>query len=125
ARHLRVGEDAQEFGEPAPVAQPQPAPAVADPAAAPAFLILVGAWIALSGTGFDVVEPDVLGPRPVGPRLFAGDRAGMAADALVEVHHHRQLRHDSHVDLTSRAPCGGIQNTTLWLRRRTTVTSSR
>jgi hypothetical protein len=37
----------------------------------------------------------------------------VAADALVEVHHHRHLRHDSHQYVTS------------WERRRTTVTSSR
>ncbi len=70
--------------------------------AAPAFLILVGARIALSGPGFDVVEPHVLGTGPVRPRLLAGDRTGVAADALVEVHHHRHLCHDLHEFLASQ-----------------------
>src|SRR5690606_26726028 len=67
------------------------------PAAAPLLLVLVAAGVALSGTGLDVVEPHVLDAGAVGPRLFAGDRAGVAADALVEVHHHRHLGHDAHV----------------------------
>jgi acyl-CoA synthetase (AMP-forming)/AMP-acid ligase II len=55
----------------------------------------------------------VLGARPVGPGLLTRHRAGVAADAFVEVHHHRHLRHDSHQYVTS------------WERRRTIVTSSR
>src|SRR5207247_381576 len=66
------------------------------PAAAPPLLILVPARVALARPGLDVVEPDVLHPGAVGPGLLAGDRAGVAADALVEVHHHRHLCHDAH-----------------------------
>src|SRR5699024_10101003 len=54
--------------------------------------------VAQTGPGLDVVEPDVLHARPVGPRLLAGHRAGVAADALVQVHHHGHLRHDLHAD---------------------------
>ena len=35
----------------------------------------------------------VVGAGPVGPGLLAGDRTGVAADALVEVHHHADLGH--------------------------------
>src|SRR5262245_43411301 len=86
---------------------------VEGPAALEPVLVLVAARVAGAGFGFDVVEPDVLAAGPVGPGLFAGDRAGVAADALVQVHHHRHLGHDPH------------QNSTSWARRRMTVNSSR
>ena len=113
ARQLGVGEDPRQLAQPTAVAQPQPAFAVADPPPVPPLLVLVGTRIALPGPGFDVVEPHVLGAGAVGPGLLAGHRAGVAPDALVEVHHHRHLGHDFHWYFTS------------WLRRRTTVTSSR
>src|SRR5699024_10639006 len=80
-----------------PAAGPQAEPAVPDdPPPLPLVLVLVPAWVAEARSGLDVVEPDVLGTGRVGPRLLAGDRAGVAADALVEVHHHRHLGHDAH-----------------------------
>src|SRR4029450_6295424 len=91
----------------------QRAPPGAHPAAPPPLLVLVRARVALAGAGLHVVEPDVLDPGPVGPRLLARHRAGVAPDALVEVHHHRQLGHDAH------------QYSTSWARRRIIVTSSR
>ena len=54
------------------------------------------AGVAEARAGLDVVEPDVLDAGAVGPRLLARDRAGVAPDALVEVHHHRHLSHDTH-----------------------------
>src|SRR5262249_61934951 len=99
--------------DPAAALQLQLAPAVQGPAALPLLLVLVAARVSGAGLGLDVVEPDVLRSRPVRPGLLAGDRAGVAADALVEVHHHGDLSHHAH------------QNCTSWLRRRTTVTSSR
>src|SRR5690625_4113349 len=57
-------------------------------------MILLCAGKPLPRPGLDVVEPHVLDPGTVGPRLLAGDRTGMAPDALVEVHHHGDLRHD-------------------------------
>src|SRR5690606_7656812 len=111
--HLGVGEDGGELlRPPAGLELELPAP-VQGPAALPDLLVLVGARVAQAGPGLDVVEPHVLGAGAVGPRLLARHRAGVAADALVEVHHHRHLRHDSH------------QYSTSWLRRRMTVTSSR
>jgi hypothetical protein len=46
------------------------------------------ARVADAGAGFDVVPVHVFGAVAVGPQLLAGDRAGVAAEALVEVHHH-------------------------------------
>ena len=102
---LRVGEDRQQLLEPAAGLELEPAALVELPAALPPLLVLVGARVALPGPGLDVVEPDVLDAGAVGPRLLAGHRAGVAADALVEVHHHRHLGHDPHQYSTSwRAP---------------------
>ena len=94
----RAGEDGQQPLDPAARPQLQPAAPVQRPAALPGLLILVAARVALPGPRLDVVEPHVLGAGAVGPRLLAGDRAGVAADALVEVHHHAHLGHDLHRD---------------------------
>src|SRR5659263_71449 len=112
-RHARVGEDGRELLE-APAGPRSQLPGCGpDPPALPLLLVLVPAGVAHPGFRLHVVEPDVLGAGPVGPCLLARDRTGVAADALVEVHDNRDLRHDLH------------QNSTSWLRRRITVTSSR
>ena len=77
-------------------AQAQAPLAVELPAALPARLVGPGARVSLARVRLDVVEPDVLGAGPVRPDLLAGDRAGVAADALVEVHDHRDLGADAH-----------------------------
>ena len=100
----RVAEDAEQLPDPAAGLEREPAAAVERPAALPLLLVLVAPWVALSGPGLDVVEPDVLDAGAVGPGLLAGDRAGVAADALVEVHDHGQLRHDLHQRVTSLVP---------------------
>ncbi len=41
--------------------------------------------VAGAGLGFDVVPPHVFGAGTVGPNVLAGDAAGVAPDALVEV----------------------------------------
>src|SRR5262249_62037499 len=79
----------------------------------PLAVVLIGARIAKAGLRLDVVEPDVLGAGPVRPHLLAGNRAGVAADALVQVHDHRHLSTHSH------------QNSTSPWRLRMTVISSR
>src|SRR5690606_19820951 len=56
-----------------------------------------------AGAGLDVVEPDVLDPGAVGPGLLARHRARVTPDALVQVHHHRHLRHHPHDATPSRA----------------------
>ena len=93
----RVGEDREELLEPATGLQREPAAPVAHPAALPLLLVLVAPRVALPGAGLDVVEPHVLDAAAVGPRLLAGDRAGVAADALVEVHDHAHLGHHAHL----------------------------
>ena len=93
---VRVVEDRGQLARPPARLELQPALAVQRPAAVPPLLVLVPARVPDARLGLDVVEVDVLGARPVGPDLLARHRAGVAADALVEVHHHRDLRHDPH-----------------------------
>jgi hypothetical protein len=112
-RHVRVREDAQELLDPAAGLEAQATLAIELPPSVPLFLVLPALRIAESRLGLDVVEPHVLGAGPIGPDLLAGDRAGVAADALVEVHHHSDLCLDLHSNLTSLS------------RLRSTVTSSR
>ena len=95
AGELGVAEDLGEPVPPAAAAQAQLAALVEDPPALPLLLVLVAARVALTGPRLDVVEPHVLDAAPVRPRLLARDRAGVAPDALVEVHHHAHLGHDS------------------------------
>src|SRR6185295_8916826 len=110
-----VGEDRQQLLDLAAGLEAQPPLAVELPAPLPAGLVGPLARVALAGVCLDVVEPDILGPRSVGPDLLAGHRAGVAADALVEVHDHRHLGHDAHLQYLTFCEA----------RRRTTVTSSR
>ena len=91
-----VAEDGEQFPPPSATFEFQIAAAVQFPAAPPFLLVLVGAWITLSGSGFHIVEPDVFDSGAIGPRLFARHRTGMAADTFIEIHHHRHLRHDPH-----------------------------
>src|SRR3972149_6923960 len=60
--------------------------------------------VAGAGLRLDVVPPHVLRALAVGPDVLAGDRARMAADALVEVEAHRALRAD--VQRASSVPAG-------------------
>ena len=110
---VRVVEDLRELLRPSAGLELQAALTVQCPAAVPLLLILVTFRVADAGLGLDIVEVDVLGARPIRPDLLAGHRAGVAADALVEVHHHRDVGHDPH------------QYSTSWARRRITVISSR
>src|SRR5699024_1158873 len=112
-RHGGAGEDLEQLLHAPTGLEPQLAVLAELPAALPPLLVLVRPGIPLPGSGLDVVPPHVLGAGPVGPRLLAGHRTGVAADALVQVHHHGHLGHDAHQYCTS------------WERRRMTVTSSR
>src|SRR5690606_37035325 len=98
---LGIGEDARELREPTTAAQLEPAALRAHPAAAPLVLVFVAARVADARSRLDVVEPHVFDARAVRPRLLTGDRAGVASDALVEVHDHRHLSHDAHQYSTS------------------------
>ena len=57
----------------------------------PAAHRLVVARVAAARLGLDVVPVHVLPAVAVGPLHLAGRRARMAADALVEIHHHAEL----------------------------------
>src|ERR1051326_8702467 len=46
------------------------------------------ARIAEAGSSLDIVPVHVAGAVAVSPQLLAGDRAGLAAQALVKIHHH-------------------------------------
>src|SRR5262249_47184941 len=75
-RQQWVGEDGGQLLQPAPRLEREPVASGEPPSAAPSVLILIRARVPLARTGLDVVEPDVLDPGTVGPRLLAGDRAG-------------------------------------------------
>jgi hypothetical protein len=83
-RHIRIGEYIQQFGSAAAGFQFKLA-VLQFPAAMPFFLIFPGLGIADAGLGFDVVEPSVFHPLAIGPHVFAGDRAGVATDAFVQI----------------------------------------
>src|SRR5215217_1174543 len=109
----RRREDPQQLADSAAGLQLEPAAAVEGPAASPSFLIFITAGVALAGPGLHIVEPDVLGAGTISPRLLAGHRTRMAANALVKVHHHAHLGHHPHQYCTS------------WERRRMVETMSR
>src|SRR5215469_4380992 len=66
------------------------------PTAVVLFLILPMRWVAAARLGFHIVPPHVFGALAVGPKILAGDTAGMAADALVQMKHHGNLRTNIH-----------------------------
>src|SRR5581483_10699585 len=84
------------------------------PAALPPILIFPVARISRARLRLDVVPPHVLGAGPLGPEVLAGEAAGVAADALVEVKHHRHL--SAYVELHH---CGApfILRTTTYVSR--------
>ena len=90
-RQVRVGEQIGQDAQLAALARFQLAAGRAVPAALPLALVLPFLGIADAGLGFHVVEPGVLDAVAAGPDVLAGDRAGMAADALVQVQHHADL----------------------------------
>src|SRR5690606_34748710 len=95
-RQMRIGEDLRKNAPLGALPRLDPAVLLADPAALPAFLVLPVLGIADSRLGLDVVEPDVFDAFAIGPDVLAGDRTGMAPDALIEIEHHGDLRADFH-----------------------------
>jgi hypothetical protein len=95
-RQVGVGEDVGQHAPFGADARLYGAVGAALPAAFPALLVLPVLGIANAGLGLDVVEPGVFDALAAGPDVLAGDRAGVAADALVEVQHHADLRADPH-----------------------------
>ena len=112
-RHARGRKNLAEDGESSPRTRHNFASLRALPPATPFLLVLPLRRIATTGAGLNIVEPHVLSARAVRPCLLAGNRTGVAPNALVQVHYHRDLSHDFHQYVTS------------WLRLRIRVTSSR
>jgi hypothetical protein len=90
AGHVGIVENGEQLFRSAAGLQGETA-AIGFPAATVPMLILPCLGIAYAGLGFHIVVPDVFSPGPVGPDVLAGDAAGMAADALVQVHDHGNL----------------------------------
>src|SRR6185437_3084469 len=86
---MRIGKNLRENREPAALLRCNLAVLLALPAAAPALLILPIFWITNARLGLDIVKPRIFHTLTRGPDVLAGPRAGMAPDAFVEVHHHR------------------------------------
>src|SRR4029077_1911303 len=86
----------------------------------PPFLFFPILGIADAGLGLDIVEPGIFHAFAAGPNVLAGDRAGVAADAFVEIQHHRNLRADFH-DTASfwccMVGCDPSSQSTLLMRR--------
>ena len=121
-RQVRIGED---VGEDPPFGahlRLDPAVTPAPPPAVPPLLVLPFAGIADARLGLHIVEPGVFDAFAVGPHVLAGDRTGVAADALVEVQHHRDLGTDLH-SAASVVSASSSQSTFAILRR--TTNSSR
>src|SRR5690606_35577033 len=83
-----------------------------------------------AGLGLDIVEPGICHTFAVGPDVLARHGAGVAADALVEIEHHSNLRTNFHsaasftAELRLPSSSGpSIQST--WSSLRTTTNSSR
>jgi hypothetical protein len=108
-RQVRVGEDLHQHAEPAPLGEADAAAGLLLPAAAPAGLVLPVLRIPDAGLRLDVVPPRVLHAAARRPHVLARDRARVAADALVEVHHHRDLRADFHAFLLAPRLAGAVR----------------
>ena len=52
--------------------------------------------IANSRLGLDIIKPDVLSACSVGPDVLAGNAASMAAETLVQIQNHGNLRFNLH-----------------------------
>src|SRR5262249_37918485 len=106
---MRIGEDLGEDRKPPALLRPDLAVLAALPAAMPALLILPVLGIADARLGLDIVEPCVFHAQTRGPDVLASDRAGVATDALVEIHHHRDLGADFHDAASLATPGTGCE----------------
>ena len=83
-RQVRVGEDVQQL-RCAPAGLELQLAVDQRPAAPPFFLVFPVFWIADTGLGFDVIEPDIFHTLAVGPRVFARYGTSVATNTLVQV----------------------------------------
>src|SRR5690606_27592752 len=137
-RQVRIREDFRQDAPLSPLPGHDLAVLAAHPAALPAVLVFPVFGVADARLGFNVVEPDIFHAFAVGPDVFTGDRTGMAADALVQVQHHCNLRAHFHFAAsliptprpavpasTSAASSARLSNQFTLLILRTTTNSSR
>ncbi len=104
-RQVGVGEDAHQQLPLRTLARLDGSVGLAHPAAVPLVLVLPLLGVTDAGLGLDVVEPGVLHARPAGPDVLAGDRTGVAANALVQIQHHADLCANFHTDFSMRLSC--------------------
>src|SRR5262249_9605948 len=124
-RQVRVREDVGQDLPLAALARLDLPVGLADPAAFPLLLVLPFARIADARLGLHVVEPGVFHPRPGGPDVLAGDRAGVAPDALVEVQDHADLGAYFHFPAPCSVAASGSSIQSTFAILRTTTNSSR
>ena len=127
-RQIRIRKNAHQQLPLAALTRLDAAVGFANPAAVPFFLVFPFLRVADTGLGLDVVEPCVFHAGTAGPHVLAGDRAGMAADALVEVEHHADL--SAYLHLLSPYACsavatGSLSSQSIFAILRTTTNSSR
>ena len=124
-RQVRIGKDVGQHTPFGADARLDGAVGAALPTALPTLLVLPILGIADAGLGLDVVEPGVFDTFAAGPDVLAGDGTRVAADALVEVQHHADLRTNPHATV-SFCMVGLVPSSqsTLFMRRMT-MNSSR
>jgi hypothetical protein len=93
---IGIGEDIGEQTPLAAGARLDLAVGLAPPSAVPALLIFPVLGVADARLGLDVVEPGVFDALARGPHVLARHRAGVTADALVEIQDLADLRADLH-----------------------------
>src|SRR5690606_17796510 len=91
----------------------QPARRGAGPAAVPALLVFPVLGKADAGLGLDVVEPGVFDAVAAGPDVLAGNGAGVAPDAFIEVQHHADLSANLHSAASRAGAAGSSSQSTL------------
>src|SRR5262249_22656969 len=106
---MRIGEDLGQDRQTPALLRRDLAVLLALPAAVPALLVLPVLGIADARLCFDVVEPCIFHALARGPHVLAGDGAGMAADAFVEVQHHCDLSTDLHATVSFVARSTGLE----------------
>ena len=90
-RQHGVGENFRQDAHFSAEARGQLAVNTADPSALPLILIFPVFRIADTRFGFDVIKPRILHPFAPGPDVLTGDRAGVAANAFIEIQYHANL----------------------------------
>src|SRR5690242_6605671 len=122
-RQIGIGKD---IGEDAPFCSHPRfdlAVGLAPPAAVPFLLVFPFLGISHARLGLDIVEPGVFDALAIGPDVLAGNGAGVASDAFIEIQHHRDLSTDFH-SAASFGTSGSSSQSTLAILR-TTMNSSR